>query len=288
MKKCENYETILPFSCCPLIFLWFSLGNQRNPLNLYIGTERTTTAADVWQDSALFSPPGNRAIFCTFWGHFLTELHSKPGEKSKNIHWRKILKIQWRRRPEIADFCPLSWSNMSRLQSLTKLSRMSTKWSESLFFTVWALEDLLLKIWDSRILMDIFKRPLWQKTPFSDLNFRSQLSALPWLLSFKEDFLFFCAQEVVNWEKVKGRQGRGSHDCFTPKKRTNQDQKRQVGKQKKKLFILATFVYLYLGSFLLTIELLCLQVFWGTSLLTIGAPLLAMAASQLTVRASRF
>ena len=21
MKKCENYETILPFSCCPLVFL---------------------------------------------------------------------------------------------------------------------------------------------------------------------------------------------------------------------------------------------------------------------------
>ena len=21
-KKCENYETILPFSCCPLVFLW--------------------------------------------------------------------------------------------------------------------------------------------------------------------------------------------------------------------------------------------------------------------------
>ena len=25
MKKCENYETILPFSCCPLVFLWMSL-----------------------------------------------------------------------------------------------------------------------------------------------------------------------------------------------------------------------------------------------------------------------
>ena len=25
----------------------------------------------------------------------------------------KIQKIQWRRRPEIADFCPLSWSNAS-------------------------------------------------------------------------------------------------------------------------------------------------------------------------------
>ena len=23
VKKCENYETILPFSCCPLVFPWF-------------------------------------------------------------------------------------------------------------------------------------------------------------------------------------------------------------------------------------------------------------------------
>ena len=30
-----------------------------------------------------FSPPGNRAIFSTFWGHFLTKLHSQPGEKGK-------------------------------------------------------------------------------------------------------------------------------------------------------------------------------------------------------------
>ena len=60
-----------------------------------------------------FSPPGNRAIFSTFWGDFLTKLHSKPGEKGKKIHWRKFKKVQWRQRPEIADFCPLSWSNVS-------------------------------------------------------------------------------------------------------------------------------------------------------------------------------
>ena len=36
------------------------------------------TARDVTGFSA-----GNRAIFSTFWGHFLTKLHSKPGEKGK-------------------------------------------------------------------------------------------------------------------------------------------------------------------------------------------------------------
>ena len=32
-------------------------------------------------------------------------------EKNEKHPLEKIQKIQWRRRPEIADFCPLSWSN---------------------------------------------------------------------------------------------------------------------------------------------------------------------------------
>ena len=36
---------------------------------------------------------------------FLTKLHRKSGEKGK-IHWRKYKEIQWRWRPEIADYCP--------------------------------------------------------------------------------------------------------------------------------------------------------------------------------------
>ena len=37
------------------------------------------------QDSAPFTfpPPGNRAIFSTFWGDFLTNLHIKPGEREQ-------------------------------------------------------------------------------------------------------------------------------------------------------------------------------------------------------------
>ena len=31
-------------------------------------------------------------MFSTFWGDFLTKLHTKPGEKEKNIHWRKFKK----------------------------------------------------------------------------------------------------------------------------------------------------------------------------------------------------
>ena len=48
-----------------------------------------------------------------FGGDFLTELHSEPGEKGEETLWRKLNKSQWRRHPEITDFCPLSWSNAS-------------------------------------------------------------------------------------------------------------------------------------------------------------------------------
>ena len=36
----------------------------------------------------LFSPSGDQAIFSTFWGDLLTELHCQPGEK---IHWRNSI-----------------------------------------------------------------------------------------------------------------------------------------------------------------------------------------------------
>ena len=48
----------------------------------------------------------------TFPVHFLTKLHSEPGEKGKNP-LGKIQRIQWRRRPEISDLCPLSLSKVS-------------------------------------------------------------------------------------------------------------------------------------------------------------------------------
>ena len=47
-----------------------------------------------------------------FAGGFPIKLQRKPLEKGKKPQ-EKIQKIQWRRRAEIADFCPLSWSNVS-------------------------------------------------------------------------------------------------------------------------------------------------------------------------------
>ena len=59
-----------------------------------------------------FSPPGNRAIFSTFGGDFLLSYTENLEKKLKNP-LEKLQKIQWRRRPEIADFSPLLWSNAS-------------------------------------------------------------------------------------------------------------------------------------------------------------------------------
>ena len=59
----------------------------------------------------IFSPPRDRAIFSTFWGDFLTKLYIETGERER-IHWRKFEKSSGDA-PEIADFCPWSWSNVS-------------------------------------------------------------------------------------------------------------------------------------------------------------------------------
>ena len=83
-------------------------GRKVYKMNAYWDRE-TMTARDVTGFCA-FSPLRNWAIFSTFWGDFLTTLHIQPGEKGK-IHCGEVKKIQWRWHPEIADFCPLSWSN---------------------------------------------------------------------------------------------------------------------------------------------------------------------------------
>ena len=57
---------------------------------------------------AIFST-GFFATFSRFCGARLSKLHINTGEKAKN----PVESLQWRRRPEIADFCPLSWSNLS-------------------------------------------------------------------------------------------------------------------------------------------------------------------------------
>ena len=63
------------------------------------------------RDSTLFFSARNWAIFSTF-GAF--SLHSKSGEKGKP-HRRTFKNIQWRRRPEITDVCPLSFVVVERV-----------------------------------------------------------------------------------------------------------------------------------------------------------------------------
>ena len=64
----------------------------------------------TWQDLTRFSPLDfsllSRQILG---GSSYTKLHINTGEKAKN----PVESLQWRRRPEIADFCPLLWSNLS-------------------------------------------------------------------------------------------------------------------------------------------------------------------------------
>ena len=64
------------------------------------GQKKTMTATDVTGFDAIFST----GFFATF-----SKLHINTGEKAKN----PVESLQWRRRPEIADFCPLSWPNLS-------------------------------------------------------------------------------------------------------------------------------------------------------------------------------
>ena len=88
--------------CCPM-----PLG-----LETMAGNTMPTIAFDICVPTLHGDAPSNRAIFSTFWGDFLAKLHRKPGEKGKEPKTQKK-KIQWRRCPEIADFCPFSWSNAS-------------------------------------------------------------------------------------------------------------------------------------------------------------------------------
>ena len=73
----------------------------------FFRAEKTMTATDVTGFDAIFST-GFFATFSRFCGARLTKLHINSGEKAKN----PVESLQWRRRPEIADFCPLSWSNV--------------------------------------------------------------------------------------------------------------------------------------------------------------------------------
>ena len=68
-----------------------------------VRAEKTMTATDVTGFDAIFST-GFFATFSRFlWGSRLTKLHINTGEKATN----PVESLQWRRRPEIADFLSL-------------------------------------------------------------------------------------------------------------------------------------------------------------------------------------
>ena len=47
-------------------------------------------------------------------GEIRRHMHSiSQKESTLKIEFQYLEKRQWRRRPEIADFCPLSWTNLS-------------------------------------------------------------------------------------------------------------------------------------------------------------------------------
>ena len=80
---------------------------QMSPFKM---SEKTMTARDVTGFCAFFS--AQESGQCS--PHFgAISLLNYTGNQEKKKHWRKFKKIQWRRHPEIADFCPLSWSNVS-------------------------------------------------------------------------------------------------------------------------------------------------------------------------------
>ena len=70
---CICYEDLGPRYIC-LLLLYLLLGTPK----------KNMTARDVTAFWLLFSPPGDRAIFSTFWGDFLTKLDRKAGEKGEN------------------------------------------------------------------------------------------------------------------------------------------------------------------------------------------------------------
>ena len=79
--------------------------------NILIGTEKKTMTARRDRTLRVFLRPEIGRFSVHFGAIPLS--YTEDLEKKEKIHWRKLPKIQWRRRPEIADLCPLSWSNAS-------------------------------------------------------------------------------------------------------------------------------------------------------------------------------
>ena len=101
-------QTSTEIACAPKLLVLKVPETCHFQNHLFSGPKKTMTATDVTGFDAIFST-GCFATFFRFKGARLTKLHIKTGGKAKN----PVESLQWRRHPEIADFCPLSWSNLS-------------------------------------------------------------------------------------------------------------------------------------------------------------------------------
>ena len=93
-------------------FSWKSKGENLREFSQNSRPKASLTARDVTGFYAFFSAWRSSKFLHLLGVISLLKftLHRKPAEKRKN-QLEKTRKIQWRRLPEIVDFCPLSWSN---------------------------------------------------------------------------------------------------------------------------------------------------------------------------------
>ena len=90
---------------------------QKSGFRLFSGPKEPWQP-QTWQDLTRFSPQHFPLLSPDFRGLVLLNCTQKLEKKAKN----PVESLQWRRRPEIADFCPLSWSNLSwSFQTLSRL-----------------------------------------------------------------------------------------------------------------------------------------------------------------------
>ena len=76
------------------------------------GLKKTMTATSVTRFYAFFCARKSGNFSPHFGAISILNLHSKPEEMGENPLEKIQKKIHWRRRPEIVNFCPLSWSNL--------------------------------------------------------------------------------------------------------------------------------------------------------------------------------
>ena len=90
--------------CAPLSSISKRVLQGRGKNKGHLSGPKKPWQPQTWQDLTRFSPLDFSLLSPDFRGLVLLNYTENLEKKQK---------IQWRRRPEIADFCPLSWSNVS-------------------------------------------------------------------------------------------------------------------------------------------------------------------------------